>query len=83
MRFLATRDENQVLKSCLWRIVAHYSLRSWPWSICGFCMIFLISEADMISFGGIKDDGTPNGKMGYPYLIKTTCRSACSGRFSS
>lgn len=71
MRFLATRDENEVLRAGLWKIIAHYSLRSWPWIICGLCMLFLIGESDIIAFGGIKSDGSPDWELGYPYLIKT------------
>lgn len=41
-RMLCVKDEREVLYTMLWRNINYFTLRQWPWLICGLAGLFLI-----------------------------------------
>lgn len=41
-RMLCVKDEREVLYTMLWRNISAFTLRQWPWLICGLAGVFLI-----------------------------------------
>jgi len=57
------------VRTSLWRMINHYSVRTWPWIICGLAMVFLLSDSEMLSLNVPSVDGKVDWELGYPVLI--------------
>ena len=55
-RMLASKTPKESFKAMLWFNTAHYALRTWPWILCGLCVVVLYP-------------GLAHPKDGYPMLL--------------
>jgi Na+/proline symporter len=55
-RMLASKSPKESFKAMLWFNTAHYALRTWPWILCGLCVVVLYP-------------GLAHPKDGYPMLL--------------
>ncbi len=65
-RMLASKDPEESFKAMLWFNIAHYALRTWPWILCGLCILILYPNL-------------PNPKDGYPMLFMDILPSGLKG----
>jgi len=55
-RMLASKSPKESFRAMLWFNTAHYALRTWPWVLCGLCVVVLYP-------------GLASPKDGYPMLL--------------
>ncbi len=65
-RMLASKSPKESFKAMLWFNIAHYSLRTWPWILCGLSILILYPNLS-------------NPKDGYPMLFMDVLPTGLKG----
>lgn len=70
-RIMSAKDERHGLLATLWFVIAHYSVRTWPWVIAALCAILIYPELQ----------GAPKSVIegGYAALIRDVLPSPMRG----